>query len=88
MLVTSYLMGGLGNQLFQISKSISISKLNKLDSLFLLNSFILMEGNQPIKYKNNIFRNVRFVESLPKLTRVSETSFSYKDMNLTYEKQL
>ena len=52
--LTSYLMGGLGNQLFQIAKAKAEGLKNNLDVFFRTNAFIPMEGNQPKKYINNI----------------------------------
>ena len=60
MILTSFLMGGLGNQMFQISKALSEGFDNNIDVVFRLSSFVPMNGNQPTKYLNNIFKNIKF----------------------------
>ena len=50
-------MGGLGNQMFQISKAIVEGLKNDLPVFFRTSAFIPMEGNQPTNYIENIFRN-------------------------------
>lgn len=84
MIVTSYLMGGLGNQMFQISKSVSESLEHGLQPEFLKDAFIPMHGNQPTNYLTNIFRNIKFVDFLPPRLRVSEPTWSYTDLNVNY----
>ena len=84
MIVTSYLMGGLGNQMFQISKAVSESLEHGLQPEFLKDAFIPMHGNQPTNYLTNIFRNIKFVDFLPPRLRVSEPTWSYTDLNVNY----
>ena len=55
-------MGGLGNQMFQISKAVSESLEHGLQPEFLKDAFIPMHGNQPTNYLTNIFRNIKFVD--------------------------
>jgi len=84
MIITSHLMGGLGNQMFQISKAISEGIKNNIKTEFINTSFIPMEGNQPTNYSENIFRNINFVEELPKTIRISEPSLCYNDLQIMY----
>lgn len=77
-------MGGLGNQMFQIAKAQSEGWKNNLDVLFRPNSYIPMEGNQPIKYKDNIFRKIVFDPTLTPQLRISERSWSYSETNYNY----
>lgn len=58
--LTSFLMGGLGNQMFQIAKAYTEEVKNNINVVFRPTSFIPTEGNQPSKYLNNIFRNINF----------------------------
>ena len=52
-MITSYLMGGLGNYLFQISAAHSLALENNTKSFFNLNDY--MQIHEPIpKYLNNI----------------------------------
>lgn len=88
MIITSYLMGGLGNQMFQISKAVSEGIDNNIDVVFKPSSFVPMHGNQPTKYLNNIFRNIKFDNITEKLERVKEPSWSYSQMDLLYYKSI
>lgn len=84
MIITSHLMGGLGNQMFQIAKAKSEGLKNNIDVIFKPNSFIPMDGNQPTKYLNNIFRNLKFENFNDPLLRISETSWSYNKIEPLY----
>ena len=88
MIITSFLMGGLGNQMFQISKALSEGLDNNIEVVFKPTSFVPMHGNQPTNYLNNIFRNIKFGEITDTLDRVSELSWSYYDINLLYYKSV
>lgn len=61
--VTSYLMGGLGNQMFQIAHAISHARRLSLDFFFDKKSETDRQGNQVFCYKDNVFRNIKFVDS-------------------------
>jgi len=84
MIITSHLMGGLGNQMFQIAKAKSEGLKNNIEVVFKPTSFIPMEGNQPTKYLNNIFRNVKFNDINEELLRISEPSWSYNQIDPLY----
>jgi hypothetical protein len=77
-------MGGLGNQMFQISKALSEGFENGIDVKFKKESFIPMEGNQPSKYENNIFRNIKFEDYEEDTLQISEPNWSYNDLNVFY----
>jgi hypothetical protein len=79
-------MGGLGNQLFQISKALSEGFENDIDVKFKKESFIPMEGNQPSKYENNIFRNIKFGDHDDNILQINELSWSYHDIGVFYYK--
>jgi hypothetical protein len=79
-------MGGLGNQLFQISKALSEGFENGIDVKFKKESFIPMEGNQPSKYENNIFRNIKFGDYDDNILQINEPSWSYHDIGVFYYK--
>lgn len=59
-MVTSFLQGGLGNQMFQISNAISESKKYKIECKFKQEAYTPMQANQPSKYIDNIYRNIDF----------------------------
>jgi hypothetical protein len=81
-------MGGLGNQMFQMAKALSEGYNNNIDVKFRKESFIPMEGNQPNKYENNIFRNIKFENFEDKIERISESSWSYQKQELFYYKPI
>lgn len=59
-MVTSFLQGGLGNQMFQISYAISESKKYGVQYKFKPEAYTPMQANQPSKYIDNIYRNIDF----------------------------
>lgn len=79
-------MGGLGNQMFQISKAIAEGLKNDLPVFFRTSSFIPMEGNQPINYIGNVFRNLNFDDSKITTFRISEKTWDYYETNNTYDR--
>jgi hypothetical protein len=81
---TTYLMGGLGNQMFQISHAICQGWKNNIPSKFKLSSHTSIEFNQPTKYLNNIFRNIEFTNDIPNTIRI-ESGFGYKPINPSWE---
>lgn len=87
--ITSTLMGGLGNFLFQIAAGYSLAtKHNKQYYIDLKN---VQSGHTPIEaYKNNILRNVIFNESDEFKIIYAERSFNYIpiDINPAYSTQL
>jgi hypothetical protein len=84
MFLTSHLMGGLGNQMFQISKSVAEGLKNNIPVFFRTSAFIPMEGNQPTNYIENIFRNLNFDNSKIPTFRINEQTWSYYETNHIY----
>lgn len=84
MFITSHLMGGLGNQMFQISKSKTEGLIHNIPVYFKLESFIPMDGRQPNIYKENIFRNIEFKNDIQPLIRINESQFNYIDLNYKF----
>jgi hypothetical protein len=84
MFLTSYLMGGLGNQMFQISKAVAEGLKNNISVFFRTSSFIPMDGNQPTNYLSNIFRNLKFDDTKIPIKRINEITWSYYETNHTY----
>jgi hypothetical protein len=81
---TAYLMGGLGNQMFQMSHAICQGWKNNIPSKFRPSSYTPMQANQPTKYLDNIFRNVVFTNDIPNITRV-ESGWDYTPINPSWE---
>lgn len=85
---TAYLMGGLGNQMFQISHAISQSWKHGVNYSFRPNSFIPSEGFQPIKYLDNIFRKIVFENTNQKFFRIYENSWNYSEITPSFDKSI
>jgi hypothetical protein len=83
---TPYLMGGLGNQLFQISNCLSKSWSNGVNAKFKKDAYLPMQGNNPKHYIDNIYKNISFEDNLSCDNRVSENSFAFSEINLPTDK--
>lgn len=84
---TSYLMGGLGNQMFQISHALSQGWKNSVPVIFKCESYTKMQGSQPTKYKNNIFRKLKFTDNLPPAERLTNM-WEFKELNVNPAKNI
>jgi len=78
-MITSFLQGGLGNQMFQISAAYSLSKEIGVDCAFNFNNcYTPAQGNVSAKYVDNIFKNINNQDLNPQLFKVyNEPTFSY-----------
>jgi hypothetical protein len=83
--ITSYLMGGLANQMFQIAKAKTEGFINNIPVYFNPHSFIRMDGRQTKNYLNNIFRKLEFKENILPQKRFDEPNWSYNDINYIYD---
>lgn len=81
---TSFLMGGLGNQMFQISHAICQGWKNNVPTIFKCESYTPMQANQPTKYIDNIFKNVTFLNFKSQPNRIS-TPWQFVDLKLNWE---
>jgi len=77
---TAFLMGGLGNQMFQMSNCLSQSWDNGVNPIFSRNSWTPMQGNNTFTYIDNVFRNIQFNENLKTEIRINENSYSYSNI--------
>ena len=77
-MVTANLLGGLGNYMFQITAAYSLALENSEELIFNIND--CLKVHKPISsYRENILRNVSFIESpLPIKNTHSEPFFHYK----------
>lgn len=58
-MITTYLQGGLGNQMFQIAAAYSLAKINNDNCIFDFNScHTPHQGNSSLKYKDNFFKKI------------------------------
>lgn len=78
---TANLMGGLGNQMFQISHSLCQSWRHGVSCYFDSFAHTPMQANQPTKYINNIFRNIEFNKVTSPVIRISESHWNFPNLN-------
>jgi hypothetical protein len=77
--VTTKLMGGLGNYLFQIASTYAKSMDDKLKFIIDVNDITIAHSN-PDNYKNNIFRKLKFQTLNESYYIWNEPSFNYTKM--------
>jgi hypothetical protein len=85
-MVTTNLVGGLGNQLFQIATTLSYAYDNNIDAIFCLSSHYLPnQGNNATTYQSNIFNNLKIVEEkeIKNFKVYNEPTFNYTSIPLT-----
>jgi hypothetical protein len=86
---TAFLMGGLGNQMFQIAHAYSQGNKNNLLSVFLPHAFTPMgKAKQPTHYINNIFRNIKFVNNVENKKTVYEQNFNNPDLKFNWDSNI
>jgi hypothetical protein len=78
-MITSYIQGGLGNQLFQIAAGLSLAHDIGVDFKLVKGQHNLpQQGTRIENYYLNIFKNIKFFEESPKtLIPYHEKSFEY-----------
>ena len=60
-MITSFLMGGIGNQMFQIAAAVAHAELYKDEAVFnFTQCHTPGQGNTSINYKENIYRNIKY----------------------------
>ena len=78
-MITSYLQGGLGNQMFQIAAAISLAEENQDEAKFNPNwHFLPLQGNKCPYYLDNIYSNLIFDADLEFESLYEESDFLYK----------
>jgi hypothetical protein len=83
-MITSYLQGGLGNQMFQIAAAYTLSlKLNVECKFDFKASFVSTQGYGANKYKDNIFKNVNNGEiNFSTFKQYREPEFKFNELPL------
>lgn len=76
-MISSNLLGGLGNQLFSAAHALSQGLKHNRDVVFLPKSFTPGQGNGAENYVDNVFRKLTFVSNTDSFEKVSEKSFNY-----------
>jgi len=86
-MITSYLQGGLGNQLFQISAAAALALENNDEVIFdIKNHDLPYQGRKCENYLTTIFRNLHFSSDLPIKYIYREPYFSYN--NIEYKSDM
>lgn len=85
---TAHLMGGLGNQMFQIANAICQGKKNNVNVIF-DNEFVnwnTPNRRKPISYRDSIYRNLTFSSIKSELIRVEEQTWNTANLNFNTQK--
>jgi len=82
---TAYLMGGLGNQMFQIAHAKAQGLKKGVKTIFTKNCFTPMQASKPTKYLDNIYKKIEFVDSLTNTTRISESGWNNPNLNFDWD---
>jgi hypothetical protein len=78
-MVTSYLQGGLGNQMFQITAAYNLAKEHNDKAEFNFNeSHTPHQGNNVIKYKNTIFKEFNHNDKIKIENKFSQNGHKYE----------
>jgi len=78
-MITAYLQGGLGNQIFQIAAAYNLAKENNDEAWFNFNSsHTPLQGEQAHKYKRNIFKEFTHKNVIDFKEVLEEQGHSYK----------
>lgn len=81
---TAFLMGGLGNQMFQIANAYAQSLKNNVDCFFRPISQNSHQGNNVSKYIPNIFRKLNFKDSLSNYQVYHEPNWYFEDRHILW----
>ena len=80
-LISCNLMGGLGNQMFQAAHALCQAWKHHREAVFLPKSWTPMQGRDASNYRDNVFRKLKFIDSLDGFTKVHEGPWEYSDVN-------
>lgn len=81
-MITSFLQGGLGNQMFQIAAAYSLSRELGVDCAFSFNKcYTPAQGNTSNKYADNIFKNINNQDlNLHSFKQFRQPRFAYDEI--------
>jgi hypothetical protein len=85
--ISFQMMGGLGNLLFPLATAYSLSKKNNLD-LKLFYNHIGYLHTHPDKYKNNIFKFFKEINSISEYEIVQQEKFEYYSIEIPINKNI
>ncbi len=87
-MITSNLIGGLGNYMFQIATTYSLSIDYGIENIFNINDNLKVH-NHITTYVHNILRNVNFVNyALPIINHYNEPFFHYQEIKYIHNVRL
>lgn len=79
-MISANLMGGLGNQMFQIAHAVAQGLKHNREVVFFPNSFTPLQGKTTQNYVKNIFRNINFSTNLPQFKTLNVSEWEYKEV--------
>lgn len=79
-LISCNLMGGLGNQIFQAAHALAQGMKHNREVVLIPQSWTPMQGRQSSNYVNNVFRNLKFVDSINGFEKVVEGPWEYSEV--------
>lgn len=85
---TCNLMGGLGNQLFQISNALSKSLENGASLLLRRHSQTQLQGNDTSKYIDNVYKKINFSDLILTELNITEKEWSYNTIKIPKDKSI
>ena len=74
-------MGGLGNQMFQAGHALAQGWKHNRETVFIPRSWTPMQGRETFHYRENIFRNLKFVDNIDGFTKVHEGPWEFSEIN-------
>ena len=74
-------MGGLGNQIFQAAHALAQGMRYNREVVFVPQSWTPMQGRQTSNYVNNVFRNLKFVDSIYGFEKVYEGPWEFTEVH-------
>jgi len=75
------LVGGIGNQLFQVACGYAYSKLHDKQLILDVSEWTSGQGRNPLEYSENIFKNFTFTTTKPEnATVITEQRFNYDEL--------
>jgi hypothetical protein len=75
-IISCNLMGGLGNQMFQLSHSLCKGWYHDIETAFIPKSYTPNQGRQTSCYLDNIFKNINFITKLGNHVIINEESIN------------
>jgi len=83
-MISAYLQGGLGNQMFQIATATAFAKRNKNKACFNFNNcHTPLQGNTSKKYKHTVFSEICDRDNIKISSVYNEPKFSYTEIPYT-----